>query len=134
MILRFDRNLRLSFSCSNYSFFKIFKDMPPKKNANFQQETEEEKWEKAYLTTTEKRYITETLHDMENVPAFNSLDVDSLRKLALNLCLHLKKRSPRWERFLIKKGNLKTNKFLKLEAYLMEILKKPLQQQISTQG
>ena len=99
--------------------------MPPKKNTNSQQEAEEEKWEKATLTTTEKRYITETLHDMENLPVFNSLDIDSLRKLALNLCLLLKKRSPRWERFLTKKGNLKATKFLKLEAYLMEILKKP---------
>ena len=71
---------------------------------------------------------------MDSVPTFNSLDIDSLRKLALNLCLHLKKRSPRWERFLTKKGNLKATKFIKLEAYVMEILKKPPQLQSSTQG
>ena len=64
--------------------------MPLKKNSNSHQETEEEKWEKSYLTTREKSFITDTLHSMENVPLFNSLDVNSLRSLALNVCLQLK--------------------------------------------
>ena len=61
--------------------------MSSKKNANNQLKAEEEKWEKTTLTTREKTIITETLHSMENVPLFNSLDVDSLRSLALNVCL-----------------------------------------------
>ena len=67
--MRFDRNLRLNFSCSNYSFFKIIKDMPTKKNANSQLEAEEEKWQKATLTTHEKSHITEAVHSMANLPA-----------------------------------------------------------------
>ena len=46
----------------------------------------------------------------------------------------MKHRNPKWETFLTKKGNLKANKFVKLEAYVHEILKKPQQQQSSTQG
>ena len=64
--------------------------MSSKKNASNQLKAEEEKWEKTTLTTREKTIITETLHSMENVPLFNSLDVDSLRSLALNVCLQLK--------------------------------------------
>ena len=98
--------------------------MPTKKNANSQQEAEDEKWERSCLTTSEKNLITKILHDMENLPAVSGMDCDSLRKLALNVCLQLKPKSPRWERFLTKKGNLKANKFVKLESYLLEILKK----------
>jgi hypothetical protein len=43
--------------------------MPTKKNANSQLEAEEEKWQKATLTTHEKSHITEAVHSMTNLPA-----------------------------------------------------------------
>ena len=108
--------------------------MSSKKNANNQLKAEEEKWEKSCLITREKTMITETVHAMDNVPSVNELDPERLRSLALNVCLQLKSRSPRWERFLTKKGNLKATKFLKLEAYLLEILKKHPVMNESTPG
>ena len=46
----------------------------------------------------------------------------------------MKHRNPKWEKFLTKKGNLKANKFVKLEAYVHDILKKPCTKQETTQG
>ena len=108
--------------------------MSSKKNASNQLKAEEEKWEKSCLTTSERSLITKIVHEMDNIPAVSDLDSDSLRSLALNVCLQLKSRSPRWERFLTKKGNLKATKFLKLEAYLLEIIKKSTPKHDSTQG
>ena len=80
--------------------------MPIKKNSNSQQETEDEKWERSYLSTREKSYITEAVHSMEKLPNERDLDHDSLRKVSLNVCLLMKHRNSKWERFLTKKGNL----------------------------
>ena len=85
-------------------------------------------------TTREKSQITEAVHGMDNLPAESDLDNDSLRKVSLNVCLQMKHRNPKWEKFLTKKGNLKANKFVKFEAYVHEILKKPPPQPDSTPG
>ena len=108
--------------------------MSSKKNANNQLKAEEEKWEKSCLTTREKSQITESVHGMDNLPSESDLCHDSLRKVSLNVCLQMKHRNPKWEKFLTKKGNLKANKFVKLEAYVHEILKKPPPQPDSTPG
>ena len=50
--------------------------------------------------------------------------MDTLRLFALDICLHLKGKQPRWERFLTKRGNLKATKFIKLEAYLLDTFRK----------
>jgi len=62
------------------------------------------------------------------------MDLDKLRKLALNVCLRLKSRNSRWERFLTKRSNLKAIKFHTLEACIIDHLKIPYQIESSTPG
>ena len=60
------------------------------------------------------------------VPYSNQdLSLDMVKKLALDVCLQLKFKNPRWERFLLKKANLESTRFIKLQAFLLDTFRKP---------
>ena len=78
--------------------------------------------------------MTTHLKEMDAKSKCKDMDLEKLRKLSLNVCLRLKSRNSRWERFLTKRSNLKATKFHTLEACIIDHLKIPYQIEESTHG
>jgi hypothetical protein len=69
------------------------------------------------------------------MPAFDeSFDNERLRRLVENVCLELKMKDSRWERFLLDPKKIGCNKYMRLQAHLYETVKNASASLDTTQG
>ena len=97
--------------------------MPRLTKAQQLQEDKDLEWESQRLNSDERRQVKNVLQEMESPPEPQDLDLTALRQLTLTVCLHLKSKNPRWERFITKKSSIKAKKFHTLEALVQETFK-----------
>ena len=83
---------------------------------------EDAKWEEASLSTHEKSKLEAALSEMPLPPYDQEVTDDIVLKLAKNVCLKLKFKDLRWERFLLDPKKEKCKKFLRLQDYIYEAL------------
>ena len=75
--------------------------MKTREKKNKEKTNPEKEWEDAYLGTNEKLHIETLLKDMQ-LPSFDTdFDEKTLISVCLSICLGLKFKLPKWERFLL---------------------------------
>jgi hypothetical protein len=96
--------------------------MPPLKAKNKPTAAKEDEWEDEYLQTKEKGNVNALLQFM-HLPGYDEeCDLADVDKICDKLCLGLKKKHPRWERFLLERDKKKCEKFKGLENHVYDYI------------
>jgi hypothetical protein len=87
-------------------------------------EEKDVEWEESILNSHEKPKIEAVLQGMQLPMLDEQFDNQRLRRLAENVCLQLKLKDPRWERFLLDPKKQGCKKYMRLQEMIYEAVKR----------